>query len=354
MSMMSSCKDRFLGILCTIITFLSTTPIIFYMTVQEKNRALFTLSETQKAINSLKKTVGVEFVRPIEILKNREGKIITCGVGKSSFVAMKMAATLTSIGHPAVFIHPTDALHGDVGIIAELDVLICYSFSGESEELIRLVKHVRSAFKIKVISFTGDSKSRLAKLSDSVIKIKIHKEGSPLSLAPMASISASLVASDMLASAITDQNLLSEHSFVKFHPNGSLGLKLKKVSDFMEKGKQLSLIKDDSTLKKAVVSITNKGRGVVGIVNSKGSIVGVITDGDIRRFIMKHVSLKNIMARDIMTKKPKTIGPEQSLQSALNTMSRLKITNLFVVNKKNIPVGMIHIHNIVENVLISL
>ncbi len=321
------------------------------MTEKGRNRALFALGEAQKALNNLKKATGKDFVLSADILKDRSGKIITCGVGKSSFVAMKMAATLTSIGHQAVFIHPTDALHGDVGIVAEADVLVCFSFSGESEELIRLIKHVRNVFKIKVVSFIGNSKSRLAKLSDSVIKIKINKEGSPFSLAPMASITASLVASDMLVVAITDPQTLSKYSFVKFHPNGSLGLKLKKVSDFMETKNRVPLINEFKPFQQALVEITKKGRGVVGVTKESGNLVGIITDGDIRRFFLTQSTHKNKLAKDVMTRNPKTISSGQSLLDALNLMTKYGITSLFVLDKGKIPVGMIHIHNIVGETL---
>jgi arabinose-5-phosphate isomerase len=312
-----------------------------------KQRALHVLNEAEKSLSYLREQTGPDFLKCVDLLRKNKGKIVTCGVGKSSFVAMKMAATLTSVGREAVFIHPTDAFHGDSGVIKNSDILLCFSFSGESNELLHLISYAKKIFNVKAITLTGNVRSRLAKLSDATLNIKIDKEGSPLSLAPMASISASLVASDMLVSALVDPKFFSKDMFAKFHPGGSLGLKLKRVGDFMERGKHVSLVKETQLLQKALVEMTKKGRGVVGITHKDGRLSGIITDGDIRRFFLSHDTHQHTYARDAMTKNPKTITEECSLFDALDIMTRHGISSLFVVSKEKFPIGMIHIHNIV-------
>lgn len=312
------------------------------MKKEVKNRTLFALKEAQKALGYLAKLEG--FDEALAVLEGRKGKVITCGVGKSSYVAMKFAATLTSLDQEALYIHPTDVLHGGAGAIKKGDVLVVVSSSGESAELLNLTKYLKDNLQIKVVSIVGNRHSRLVKLSDATILAKIDEEGCPLSLAPMASTTAALVAADMLAAALTEPHPLSRKNFARNHPSGSLGLKLKKVKDHMDSSVPVG--KSDLSLARTLKVITDKGRGVVAVTDKTGKMVGIITDGDVRRFLLKSKSIENHTAASAMTRRPKTISAEASLFEALGKMNEYSITSLFVLDRKSRPVGLIHIHDI--------
>lgn len=311
-------------------------------------RAQETLSKTKQSIAVLSKIVGKDFSRALSLLKNRQGKIIVSGVGKSGFIAGKIAATLTSLGHQAFYLNPQDALHGDIGIISSGDVIIAMSYSGESAELLKVIRHSKAEFSILVISFTGNRNSTLSKLSDVILSYSINKEGSPLGLAPMASTTTALVLGDMLASALTSPHSFKEKHFAKFHPAGYLGLNFISVSKVMKKGKDLPHISEKVTFVRALEEVTRKRMGVVAITNVTGKLRGVITDGDIRRIILSNKDPKKENVTNLMNRKPKYIRETNTLKDALDIMEQYKITNLFVLGKRNILVGIIHIHDIVS------
>jgi arabinose-5-phosphate isomerase len=316
-----------------------------YSQSQVRKRALFTLNQEIEALESIKDKSLKGLFLASEILRNRKGKIVTCGVGKSAFVAMKISATATSLNHPSIFVHPTDALHGDSGIIDDGDVIIAVSFSGESVELVKLLHHLKKHFKIQIISLTKSKASSLGKISDEVISVNINKEGSLFSLAPMASIIASVALGDMLISSITEQDTNSKYNFAKYHPSGDLGLQLTRVGELMSKGKKIPFVKKTSKLRDVLKVITKKYLGLAGVLDN-GKLIGIITDGDVRRHLIATGDI-DVMAKDIMTKHPKTIRPDMSLKEALGIMEKYKITNLFVL-ENNKAVGVIHIHDILS------
>jgi len=312
-----------------------------------KNRIFSTLKKEIKAVSSLAKSAD-EILRSISILTNRQGKIIVTGVGKSAFIGMKMAATLTSLGHHAFFLHPVDALHGDSGMIVDGDVVIAISFSGESNEVLKVIRHIKDTFSVKVIALTGTRKSPLRKMADTSITIRVSDEGSPGGLAPMASTTASLVAGDLLAAGLVDPKKYREIHFAKFHPGGNLGLRLKTVGEIMITGNKVPKIHKEAAFKKAIHEISKKKKGIVGIIDRSDKLLGVITDGDVRRFFAQNDSSSNVSAKDVMSTDPKVISVSDSLERALGMMESSKITNLFVTTKGKKVVGLIHLHDIIE------
>jgi len=317
-----------------------------------KKRILKTLAKEEKAIQLLKKTLNSNFYDAVELISKRSGKIIVTGVGKSGFIGMKISATLTSLGHSSIFLHPVEAFHGDSGVVSDGDIILAISFSGNSQEVVSVAKYLKKAFSVKLVSIIGNNKSELGKISDEIIFFKIDGEGSPLGLAPMASTTASLVIGDLLASALTDPNQFEYGHFAKFHPGGSLGLILTKVEDVMICDNKIPIINELSPLEDALKEMTSKGFGVVGICSKSNKLKGIITDGDIRRYLLEFHSIRGKKTKDVMNKRPKVISQKSTLKDAISLMENFKITTLFAVNSKKQPVGIIHMHNIVEHYLI--
>jgi arabinose-5-phosphate isomerase len=255
----------------------------------------FTLEKEVEAVHNVRRALNADFFKSIDLIKKRKGAIIVTGIGKSGFVGMKMVSTLVSLGHQAAFIHPVDALHGDSGIVRSGDVLIAISISGESLEVTKITRYLKRHFKITVIAITAKKDSTLRTLSDAAITLTIDHEGSAGSLAPMASAVATMVIGDLIASALTRGNFKAKH-FAKFHPGGSLGLKTKTVRELMKKGSRIPLVKDSTSFKKTLEVMNRKRFGVVGVVNHKRLLAGVITDGDVRRFLMKQTAISEISA----------------------------------------------------------
>ena len=309
-------------------------------------RVCDTLRHEIVAVRNLEKILKDPiFNRSIRAIGKRKGKILTVGVGKSSFLAMKMAATLTSLGHPTFFLHPVEAMHGDTGVVSDGDIVIAFSFSGESLEVVNIIKYFKRTFDIKIVSITGDKTSSLAKLSAYPIVIKVKNEGSPLGIAPMASTTASLVVSDLIASGLTSELKFKKQHFAKYHPGGSLGLSLMFVKDYMST--KVPSVEENTPFKNALSEITKGGFGFTGVLDSKGVLKGVITDGDIRRFLLKEKDITRAIAVDLMSNKPKVVHKNDSLKDALGLLEQFKVTNLFVIDNKMKPIGVIHMHDIV-------
>lgn len=312
-----------------------------------KNRIFSTLKKEMEAIRGLSKSAP-DIIRAVSVLSERTGKIIVTGVGKSAFIGMKIAATLTSLGHQSFFLHPVDALHGDSGMVLDGDVVIAISFSGESNEVLKVVRHIKGTFSVKIVAITGGKKSSLRKLSDVAITIRVTEEGSPGGFAPMASTTASLVAGDLLAAGLVDPKKYKEIHFAKFHPGGNLGLRLKTVGEIMITGNKVPKVHKEATFKKAIREIGSKKKGIVGIVDKSDKLLGVVTDGDVRRFFSHRDSSYGVLVKEVMTIAPKTILAVESLAKALEIMENSKITNLFVTTKGKKVVGLIHLHDIIE------
>lgn len=314
-----------------------------------KDRAKTALKAAKSALNGLEGSIG-QVKQSARIIRRSKGDVIVTGIGKSGFIGQKLVATLTSLGKRAFYLHPTDALHGDLGMLSKDDMLVALSFSGESKEVVSIARYAKKNFGVPVIVICRSSNSSLGKVADCLIEVPVKEEGSPNGIAPMASTTAMLVLSDMLASEMMSPNFRDEH-FAAYHPGGSLGLSLKKVKDFMKKGNDVPKVKESNKFLDAVKEINNKRLGVTAVIGVKGDVKGVITDGDIRRFILKNKNIFSAKTKDAMTTTPKYVEENTSLKDALDIMENSKITNIFTVNKNKKLTGIIHIHDILGEML---
>ena len=298
-----------------------------------------------KALVKLRDALSKEFKDAINILKNTRGKIVVSGIGKSGHIAKKISSTLSSIGSSSFFIHPAEANHGDLGMITKDECLILISNSGETVELFNLIVHSQK-LKVPIISITSERKSTLAKKSDVFLEIPKNIEACPLELAPTSSTTSSLVLGDALAIALLEKNDFTKKKFSALHPGGKLGRLLLRVKDIMKVGDEIPIVKKSQEMGEALIEITSKGLGCVGIISEKsGDLVGIITDGDLRRHMDKKFLEKKI--ENVMTKNPKTLSGNELIADALSLMNKESITNYFITEKMK-PVGVLHVHNILK------
>lgn len=294
-----------------------------------------------KSLNYLAKNIPPEFSDAIQILMQCEGKIIVSGLGKSGHIGKKLAATLASTGSPAQFIHTTEASHGDLGMIKNNDAIIILSNSGETPGIVQLLDYSKR-FSIPSIAITAGLKSTLAKRSDVLLGLKKIQEACPIGLAPTTSTTLTLALGDTIAVTLMQLKNFSPSDFKVFHPGGKIGSELLTVQELMHVGSAVPLINQEEKMQDAIITITQKGFGAAGIVDNHNTIIGIITDGDLRRNIENLLILK---ASEVMTKNPRIIGPETLASEALKIMSELKITSLFVCSAKKKTLGVIHLHD---------
>ena len=298
-----------------------------------------------KALVKLRDALSNDFKDAINILKNTRGKIVVSGIGKSGHIAKKISSTLSSIGSSSFFIHPAEANHGDLGMITKDECLILISNSGETVELFNLIVHSQK-LKVPIISITSERKSTLAKKSDVCLEIPKNIEACPLELAPTSSTTSSLVLGDALAITLLEKNDFTKKKFSALHPGGKLGRLLLRVKDIMKVGDEIPIVKKSQEMGEALIEITSKGLGCVGIISEKsGDLVGIITDGDLRRHMDKKFLEKKI--ENVMTKNPKTLSGNELIADALSLMNKESITNYFITEKMK-PVGVLHVHNILK------
>jgi arabinose-5-phosphate isomerase len=308
------------------------------------NRAKKTLSTEIKEIQNLSKILNDNFYRAVILLSKVKGRVIITGIGKSAHIGTKIAATLTSTGTPSYFIHATEASHGDLGGIKKTDCVLAISNSGETSELNNIINYSKR-FDIPLISISSNAKSLLNKNSTIGIVYKKPIEACPLNLAPTSSTTVSLVIGDCLAMALLEFKGFNSSQFKNFHPGGNLGKDLKKISDIMHIGKSLPLSKETDKMSKTLITMTKKSFGCVGVISKNQKLVGIITDGDLRKKMNN--KLFNLTASEIMTKKPTTGDKNMLVGEVLNIMNTKKITNLFIC-EKNKPIGIIHIHDLLR------
>ncbi|MDC0217291.1 KpsF/GutQ family sugar-phosphate isomerase [Pelagibacteraceae bacterium] len=308
------------------------------------NRAKKTLSTEIKEIQNISKIFNDNFYKAVILLSKVKGRVIVTGIGKSAHIGNKIAATLTSTGTPSYFIHPTEASHGDLGGIKKTDCVLAISNSGETSELNNITNYTKR-FDIPLISISSNGKSLLNKSSIIGIVYKKPIEACPLNLAPTSSTTVSLVIGDCLAMALLEFKGFNSSQFKNFHPGGNLGKDLKKISDIMHMGNSLPLAKEVDKMSKTLITMTKKSFGCVGVINKKQKLVGIITDGDLRKKMNN--KLFNLTASEIMTKKPTTGDKNMLVGEVLNIMNTKKITNLFIC-QKNKPIGIIHIHDLLR------
>lgn len=303
-------------------------------------------SDEISGLQSVLATIGDEFCRAVQLIFDCKGKIIVSGMGKSGHIGNKIAATLASTGTAAFFMHPAEALHGDLGMIESSDLLIAISYSGESDELSTIIPIVRRK-QVQIIGITGNPNSTLAKLSSCLLSVKIDREACPLNLAPTTSTTATLVLGDALAVALLSLRNFQPEDFALSHPGGSLGRRLlTRVSDIMHSNERLPVVNLDATLKEAVVEISKKGLGLVAVVDANMYLNGIITDGDLRRIMDSDVDIRVLKTHQIMTKNPKTTSPDDLAVDALYLMEKYQITGMVVVDNNKKMVGAFNMHDL--------
>jgi arabinose-5-phosphate isomerase len=320
------------------------------MTLSLKQIALRTIEMESKSISGLSQFINSDFEKSIEAIAGTKGRLVISGIGKSAAIAQKIVATLNSTGTPAIFMHAADAIHGDLGIVQQNDVVMIISKSGESPEIKVLVPLIKN-FKNILIGMVGNMDSYLAKQSDIILNTTVEQEACPNNLAPTTSTTAQLVMGDALSICLMELRGFTSDDFAKFHPGGTLGKKLYlRVSDLYINNEKPKVTAGQS-LKEVIVEISSKRLGATAVVNEKDELLGVITDGDLRRMLGKSNSLDNINAEDIMTATPKTIGADELAVDALDLMRKKSITQLVVVNDKKY-LGFIHLHDLIREGLI--
>jgi arabinose-5-phosphate isomerase len=322
--------------------------------VAEQDRAIATarrvLEIEARAIMELRERLDKGFSEAVRRIYRCEGKVLVCGVGKSGYVARKIASTLTSTGTPAIFLHPAEGVHGDLGMASRKDIFLFVSNSGETEEVLRLLPSIKR-MGCTIISMTSKRRSTLARNSDVVILVEVKEEACPLGLAPTASTTAGLAVGDALAVALLEMRGFTRRDFARLHPGGTLGRKLLlTVGDLMHTGDSVPLVHEETLMREAIMEITSKALGVTGVVNQNGELVGVITDGDLRRGLERESDLLSKPARTIMTSNPKWIHKKAMAVDALNQMQRYSITSLFVFDSpdRRKLEGIIHLHDLLR------
>lgn len=313
---------------------------------------LKTISHSCDALDLLRKMfleqseLRLSYNDAAELILSRKGRLIVVGVGKSGHIAKKISATLSSTGTHAYFVHPSEAAHGDLGMISRDDTILCFSWSGKSSEFLSLYNYA-ARFSIPIISITSEPKSNLSLNSSVSIILPRVREACPHGLAPTTSSTLMMVAGDALAMLLLKKNGFTPDMFYNYHPGGNLGLELKKLSNFVMKNELLPIVSDEADMRDAIIVMTKLGRGVVVIVDMKRRPIGIITDGDLRRNMDN--SLMQFNVRRVMNDSPKTIRETELLGKAINMMDRLKINHLVLVNADDQVSGIISVHDILES-----
>ncbi|HJV66126.1 MAG TPA: KpsF/GutQ family sugar-phosphate isomerase [Geomonas sp.] len=303
-----------------------------------------------EALLNLASTIDSAFERAVEMILNASGRVVVTGMGKSGLIGQKIASTMASTGTPAFFLHPAEGIHGDLGMIMRGDVVIAISNSGETDEVVRILPIIKR-LGASLIAMAGNPHSTLAKSGDIFLDISVKEEACPLGLAPTASTTVTLAMGDAIAVALLVSRGFKAEDFALFHPGGALGRRLLlKVEDIMHSGDSLPLVSSETLMREALFTITSKGLGITGVTAADGSLVGVITDGDLRRALGKGLDIINLPASELMRPNPKRIGRDQLAARALQQMEQYSITSLFVFadDRSAIPVGIVHLHDLLK------
>ncbi len=301
-----------------------------------------------QSIIELEDKINEDFARAIELLAKCTGRVIISGMGKSGIIARKIAATLTSTGTAAMFLHPAEGMHGDLGAVHKDDVVICISKSGDTTELFQIFP-VLKRIGVPIISITGNRRSRIAERSDVVLDVSVKEEACPFNLAPTSSTTAALVMGDALAVALLEKRKFSAEDFAQFHPGGSLGKKLTmKIEEIMFTGDRIPRVHEHTSLEKVIFEITSKRFGSSCVLDENQQLSGIITDGDIRRLVEKTKDIWNLQAKDVMSQHPKTVKIGTMAADALKLMTDFSMMQVIIVDDENYPRGIVHIHDILE------
>ena len=300
------------------------------------------------SVQELKNRINEDFEKAIDILYNCKGRVIVTGMGKSGHIGRKIAATLSSTGTPSYFLHPAESTHGDSGLITREDVVIAISNSGETTELLNLLPLIER-FGVKMIAMTGVKNSTLGKKSDVVLDVSVQKEACPLGKAPTASTTATLAMGDAIAICLLKKRGFTEEDFLMFHPSGALGRGvLYHVSDLMITGDRLPLVNENNGFHDTIQLISAKKLGCAILINNDGIMTGILTDGDIRRTLLKYDNTSSLTAKDVMTRNPKVIQATDLAAKALHIMEKHSITSLAVCDNENRPIGIVHVHDLLK------
>ncbi len=304
------------------------------------------------SIRSMAERLDDRFARAVALLAGCQGRVVVTGMGKSGIIGMKIAATLSSTGTPAFFLHPAEGSHGDIGMVTHRDVVLAISNSGETAELLALLPSLKF-LRVEIISLVGRQHSTLARVSSVALDVAVEREACPLGLAPTCSTTVALAMGDALALALLQRRQLSPEQFALFHPGGALGKKLLlRVADLMHTGEHIPLVAVTDRMRQAILEMTAKRLGVTGVVDAAGHLAGIITDGDLRRWLERDGEaggMSDLLARssaEVMTRHPKTIAPHALAVEALRLMEEKKITTLFVGQANAAPEGILHLHDI--------
>ncbi|MCE5300369.1 MAG: KpsF/GutQ family sugar-phosphate isomerase [Spirochaetia bacterium] len=301
------------------------------------------------AVMNARKNLGADFECAVDMIMKCKGKVVVSGIGKSGIIGQKISATMSSTGTPSVFLHSTEAAHGDMGIVSRDDVAIVISHSGETGEVTGILPALKR-LGIPLIAITGKKTSTLAKNASCVLDASVTKEACPMNLAPTASTTVQLAIGDALAVVLLKLKGFKKEDFAMFHPGGSLGKKLiLKVKDMMHTGAEVPVVSGDATLQKGLLEMTKKRFGCTAVVNPHGAMTGIFTDGDLRRLLETDGNPYGMKMKQVMTKKPRTIKSEDLAIHALNVMQRHSITVLIVQDRDGKPEGIIHMHDILKS-----
>jgi arabinose-5-phosphate isomerase len=300
------------------------------------------------AVLALATRLDESFLRALDVILSCEGRVIVSGMGKSGHIARKIAATLSSTGTPSYFVHPAEASHGDLGMITSTDVIIALSYSGESQELMAIVPAIKRQ-GAKLISMTGNPSSSLAKVADVHLNSAVDKEACPMGLAPTASTTAALALGDALAVALLDAKGFGADDFALSHPGGSLGRRLlTRVSDIMRTGERLPMVRQNAMLGDAILEISKKGVGMTAIVDAELHVLGIYTDGDLRRTLARKLDFNATPISSVMSTNPRCISPDSLAAEAVQRMEQFNISQMLVVDEQNKLVGALNMHDLLH------
>lgn len=313
------------------------------------DRARDVLDIEARGIHALIDRLDESFVRAVDLLYGCQGKVVVTGMGKSGLIGRKIAATLSSAGTPSLFLHAGEASHGDLGMIMKGDIVLAVSNSGETDEILTLLPIIKR-LGLKLIVITGNHDSTLSRAGDVVLDAAVKEEACPLGLSPTASTTAALALGDALAVVLLEKKGFKEEDFAIRHPGGSLGRRLLlRVQDLMHRGPELPIVHEDTQMKETLLEITSKRLGVTGVVNGRGELIGVITDGDLRRGLERKGDIFRLKARDLMTRNPKLIAADALAAMAVAVMEEHSITSLFIIEDGGgKPKGIVHLHDLLK------
>jgi arabinose-5-phosphate isomerase len=325
------------------------------------DRARRVLEIEAEAVRALAGRVGGEIDRAVDVLAETRGKVVVIGLGKSGIIARKIAATLASTGTPAFFVHAGEGVHGDLGMVVKGDSVLVVSYSGETREVLAMLPLFKR-LGLPLVALTGAPQSTLAKSADVVLDVSVREEACPLALAPTASTTATLAMGDALALVLMERRGFREEDFAFIHPAGSLGRKLMRVADLMHREDEMPIVEESATLGAAIHVMTAKRLGHTGVVNARGELVGVLSDGDLRRALERGGTVLDVEVHELLRRDPKTLREhrlaegagvltisEQALGAeALATMEKHSITALFIIDAKRRPTGIVHLHDLLK------